>query len=83
MLEEIRMAQDQRTGEDGRDVQGAARPAGRRNEARRTTIHLELEHWKDLPEDAAEMIAQRAYNLLYSRGVEAGVRVAMQVTEQS
>jgi hypothetical protein len=47
-----------------------ARPRG---VARTTVVQLSIEHWKDLPADAAAQIAQRAYSLLFARGVEVGV----------
>lgn len=36
---------------------------------------IELEHKKPLPADVAEIAGQRIYGWLYSRGVEAGVKV--------
>lgn len=75
------MAQSQGTSGNRPDVRPAAGQARGRHEGRKTTIQFEIEHWKDLPPDAAEMIAQRAYNLLFSRGVEVGVKVSLQVEE--
>jgi hypothetical protein len=44
-------------------------------EVNKTYLLVELEHKKPLPEDVAEIAGQRIYGWLYSRGVEAGVRV--------
>jgi hypothetical protein len=72
-LEGTSVAQGQRASEDGRDVRPTTRPAGRGDEKRTTVVQLSIEHWKDLPADAAAQIAQRAYSLLFARGVEVGV----------
>lgn len=62
-------------------VRSPAGTTGRANEGRTVVIQLEIQHRKDLPDDAAEQIAQRAYGFLYSRGVEVGVRAKLMVEE--
>jgi hypothetical protein len=76
------VAQDQRVGEDGRDVRGATRQAGGGDE-KTTVVQLTLTHWRDLPADAADQIASRAYNLLFSRGVEVGVKATVLEQKES
>lgn len=53
-------------------------------EMTQTHIVLVIDHRKPLPADLTDMVANRVYTLLYSRGVEAGVqaRVEMEVKEQ-
>jgi hypothetical protein len=77
------VAQDQRVGEDGRDVRGATRKAGGGDEKRTTVVQLVIEHWKDLPADTAALISQRAYGLLFSKGVEVGVKATVLEQKES
>jgi hypothetical protein len=57
-------------------VRGIPGKAGSGDE-KTTVVQLTLTHFKDLPPDAAAMIAQRAYSLLFSRGVEVGVKATV------
>jgi hypothetical protein len=51
--------------------------------ARKTVIALEIEHYKELPADTAALIAQRAYGLLYSKGVEVGMKATVLEQKES
>lgn len=62
-------------------VRNPAGQVGRANEGRTTIVQLEIKHRRDLPADTADQIAQRAYGLLYSRGVEVGVKAKLMVEE--
>jgi hypothetical protein len=54
---------------------GRAAQVDQGQEVTKSYFLVELEHTKALPEDLSDMAGQRIYNLLYSRGCEAGVRV--------
>jgi hypothetical protein len=64
-------------------VRGVPGKAGRDDEKRTTVVQLVIEHWKDLPADTAALIAQRAYGLLYSKGVEVGVKATVLEQKES
>lgn len=53
--------------------------------ASQTQLLIDISHWKDLPADLTDMVANRVYTLLFSRGVEVGVdvKLAQVVTEQA
>jgi hypothetical protein len=63
-------------------VRGLSGEAGASDE-RVTIVQLAITHRRDLPADAAAQIAQRAYGLLYSRGVEVGVTAKVMEQKES
>jgi hypothetical protein len=81
-LEGTSVAQGQRASEDGRDVRGTTRPAGRGDE-KECVVTLRIRYRGELPDQLDNVIENRIHDFIVARGKNVFARVKATVAEEA